>query len=550
MNKQRTNTISIFLLKEGFTDNNALKDTKDLVKHTDCSIPVGASLYLHAPQRKNPWWKSYLGIKADLSQSLNGAILFVSENQHHYAVVFGNVSHYLDPNSYEYDFGIITTLNATEPRHLKSTDSIEPETAKRNRIQAPNTAEPYYFDIGTADKVFKKISGSIKSEFKGWFSNLTGSDNARVSTRKKADELCALCEQLHELYQRTDYKNTFPEFRNICRISEPEKIKNLNALLVDAIKAKDTKLILSVPDNLQYDEFQGVSFGGRMVYPTLLMESFLDYIGKRLPKLTWETLKRSRVKLIDDNGTVRREYSMSRSVIWETELDETPYHFVDGIWYSVEKEYLARLENELKDVFVPTTLPGNQKSTEAEYNQFVASSDPKYVCLDRSSFGENRNQVEPCDLYTVDNGIPVFVHVKIGVISARLSHLFNQGLVSLDYLGSGNQDAKEKLRSLLCQKLNDQPRANSYVEALNADRARVVYAIVCKKDPALGVNALPLFSRIALSKVVKDFKRTKASVEVQLVKDEVSTEARKKSSRKKASRQCESGAGVFGEVGV
>lgn len=536
MNKQRTNTISIFLLKKDYNENNALKDTKDLVKQTDCSIPNGASLYLYAPRSKNPWWKSYLGIKRELPQSLNGAILFVMENQHHYAVVFGNVSHYLDPNSYEYDFGIIATLNATESKHLKSTDSIEPETAKRNRIQAPNTAEPDYFDIGTADKVFKKISGSIKAEFKEWFSNLTGSDNVRVSTQKKVDELCALCEQLHKLYERTDYKNTFPEFRNICRISEPAKIEKLNALLIDAIKAKDDKLILSVPDNLQYDEFQGVSFGGRTVYPTLLMESFWDFSEKRLSQLTWETFKKSRVRLLNENGTTLKEYSMSRSVIWETELDETPYHFVDGIWYSVEKEYLARLENDLKGVFVPTTFPHNYKSTEAAYNQFVASVDPKYVCLDRSNFGDAGNNLEPCDLYAVENGIPVFVHVKIGVVSARLSHLFNQGLVSLDYLGSDNQNAKEKLCSLLHQKLNDTSRANSYAEALNADRAKVVYAIVCKKDPALGVNALPLFSRIALSKVVKEFRRTKTFVEVQLVKDEVSTEARKKKSAKKGNK--------------
>ena len=73
--------------------------------------------------------------------------------------------------------------------------------------------------------------------------------------------------------------------------------------------------------------------------------------------------------------------------------------------------------------------------------------------------------------------------------------------------------------SILRQKIVDENRATEYADALDSAHAKVVFAIICRKDPALGIDALPLFSRITLSRVYKAFKRTGASIEVQLVKD-------------------------------
>ncbi len=515
----RTNTISVYLLKEGFNETNALKTESPLSRVDDCSIPNGASLYLYNPHGKDPWWKSYLGIKKPLLQSLNGAILFLTNNDHVFAIAFGNVAHYLDPNSYEYDFGIMTTLNATDPKKLKSMDSVKPENAKRNRIQAPTMMELSYFDVAENDKVFKKISGAVKDEFKSWFSNLTGSDNARVSTRKNAGELGSVCNQLYQLYSSENYKSVFPGFRNIHRVSDPDLVESLNEKLISAIKGKDPKLILSVPDNLKYDEFRGVRFDRGKTYSMLLIDSFWDCEGENLAGLTWASFRNRHVQLVDDNDTVLKKYAMNRCVIWETELDSASYHFVDGIWYSVEKDYLKHLDNEIKDLFVPSTLPENIFPAEAKYNESVAAENPDFVCLDRSNFSSDGANIEPCDLYTVKDSLPVFIHVKIGVISSRLSHLFQQGLNSLDYFRGVNPSAKEKLCSILRGKVESSVQADAYINALNSGSAKIIYVILCKKDPALGVKALPLFSRITLSRVSKELKRAGVTVEVQLGKD-------------------------------
>ena len=203
-----------------------------------------------------------------------------------------------------------------------------------------------------------------------------------------------------------------------------------------------------------------------------------------------------------------------------------PPLLADGIWYSVERDYLTQLNNELKSLFVMTTLPDNNCPEEAKYNESVASENPDYVCLDRSNFSNKGTNIEPCDLFTVKDSHPVFIHVKIGVISSRLSHLFQQGVVSLDYLRNANPFAKEKLRSILQEKMESSGRADAYAKALDSESAKIIYAILCKKDPMLGVSALPLFSRITLSRVAKELKRAGMAVEVQLVKDNYDKSAR------------------------
>jgi uncharacterized protein (TIGR04141 family) len=45
--------------------------------------------------------------------------------------------HKIKDNSFEYDFGLRTTLNALDPSKIKSTDILQPESAKRQRVQSP-----------------------------------------------------------------------------------------------------------------------------------------------------------------------------------------------------------------------------------------------------------------------------------------------------------------------------------------------------------------------------------------------------------------------------
>jgi uncharacterized protein (TIGR04141 family) len=151
----KTRSFSIYLLKDGFDATNALRQDHllhDTVRAT--GLPENAVLFVLDGEPRAPWWKSYFGIEQPLPQTNKGALIFLQIDERCFALSFGHVSHNLLDTSYEYDFGLRVTLNSLDPTKLKSTDTLEPGAAKRQRTQLPIESELTFFDFdrdSTAD---------------------------------------------------------------------------------------------------------------------------------------------------------------------------------------------------------------------------------------------------------------------------------------------------------------------------------------------------------------------------------------------------------------
>ena len=92
MSKSRS--FSIYLLKEGFDETNALKDEHaldDAIAGKD--LPEGSTLFVLDNAPTPPWWKAYFGIQKDLKQALKGAVVFLPVNGRAFAITFGHVYH-------------------------------------------------------------------------------------------------------------------------------------------------------------------------------------------------------------------------------------------------------------------------------------------------------------------------------------------------------------------------------------------------------------------------------------------------------------------------
>ena len=139
---------SIYLLKDTFSNENALKDDNNLELLLDggTNLPDGAIIYVADKPSSAPWRKSYWGINKDLRQAQKGALVFLPINNRWVVLTFGMTYHQLKDNCFEYDFGLKTTLNTLDPRKIKSTDILQPENAKRQRIQSPIASELNFFD--------------------------------------------------------------------------------------------------------------------------------------------------------------------------------------------------------------------------------------------------------------------------------------------------------------------------------------------------------------------------------------------------------------------
>lgn len=538
MSKSRS--FSIYLLKEGFDATNALKDEHELDEDIDAeALPEDASLFVLDNDPHPPWWKNYFGIKKALNQVTKGALIFLPVKQRCFALSFGHVAHNLKDVSYEYDFGLRVTLNCVDPNELKSTDSLDPGVGRRQRTQLPVGSDLTLFDFDRDSSILRRLTGKAKAEHKKLFKHATGASNLRVSTDIPPDELADLCATLLELYESEDYKETFPDIQNITPIRDPSLIEQLNGRLIEAFRENDDDLDLAVPDLIHYEDGMYAAFGGAgasLIYDDVFIGRLYEYLdghGKKLNEIGMEELRHYALSVTDEHGSVRDRFSIYKSLIFDTELDGVSFHLCEGNWYRVEKDYVARIEAYLEPHWAKNSLPPYHHESEGAYNEAVAEADESIICLDESNISpQGQTKIEPCDLYSVDDGYALFQHVKVSTLSAKLSHLFNQGTNSIELLRLESV-ALKNLKTLIKEKAAKGQYA-ALVAPLETALHHVRFAMVTHKDAKGKSKNLPLFSRISLMRNLKALQVRGVKGSFGFVEDKTpKTEGTKKKRKKK-----------------
>ena len=525
MSKSRS--LSVYLLKEGVSFSDALcsKSQKDgmakLQLVPDAKLPDGQQLYVVQYEETDPWWKSYLGLDLQIRQRMNGAILFVSASGRNFAFTFGLVSHYLDDRKYEHDFGLLTTLNTIKPDAVKSADVMRPENALKSRVQPARGASIDELDIDFNQAVMKKVTGSVSEDWNYLFSNISGASSAKISTRLQLASLGEVCSRLLDAYKCKNYETTFSSLRNIVPEHDPDVIDSLKLALVAAVKNKDETLIFSIPEITDYRNVEGIKFKPGKKYDMILMESLWDALQKKLENLTFEILECTKVVLVNADGNAAgKSFAVCRCLVWDCEKDGRHYHYCDGQWFCVNADFVARIQTELNPYFSSTALPPNCELHEKDYNDRAAKLTQGMTCLDMSDISlRKETQVEPCDLIRLVDRRIELTHVKIGVCSRVLSHLFFQGVNSAYLLVNEEQCRQKLLEEIRIRDANAD--IDRYEEALNRSELSVVYAIITKKNSVMKSSALPLFSRISLLHAIRRLKSMRIEVSVQFVPDNV-----------------------------
>ena len=540
----KTRSFSIFLLKDDATPDNALKDVKDgnalKANAAANNLPEGARFFLLDKLPNPPWWKAYFDVNQDLLQGSKGALVFVPASDRWFALTFGHVYHNLKDTSYEYDFGLRITLNCVDPVMLKSTDVLEPSGAKRQRTQLPTVGDLTFFDVDTDSTILKSLTGKVKAEHKEVFKSATGSRNIRISSEAAPNELIGLCEKLYALYQEETYKTAFPDIQNIAPVRDPVTIENLNGRLLEAFREKDDGLSLSVPEIVDHgDGIWGTFTGARAgkVYDDIFIDQYYEYLEDKnvgLNTIGIDVLKRHQLALTNEDGSqIRNKYSILKCLIFDTTLENgtQSYHLCEEHWYLIDADYIARLKTYLDPLCGDTTLPDFNHANEGEYNIAAAAAENGRVCMDKKSITpKGQKAVEPCDIYEVADNKAVLHHVKISTLSAQLSHLFNQGINSVNLIRS-ESESLEKMKALAGDGLADAEKAK-LIAPLENDKYRIVYDIVTHKDKAQKSLNLTLFSRISLMRCMKEFKRMGIEAEYCFIPNKSPKNAGKKREKK------------------
>lgn len=506
----KSRTFSIYLLKEGVDATSALKDDNNLEEDFEASqLPDGATLYVLDSIPREPWWRGYFGIEGNLFQSTKGALVIFPVADRWFALSFGHVYHNLKEDSFEYDFGLRVTLNSLDPQKLKSTDVLEPGGAKRRRTQIPIESDLTFFDFDRDSTILKSLTGKVKNEHMELFRHATGASSLKLSSSLAATELSELCRSLLGLYKSDSYKNAFPDIQNIAPVIDPDVLRSLDQKLLEAIKSRDEKLGLAVPDLINYHDNFCASFSGRgpcdnfdEVYIGLYL-NYLEGTKGGLAGIQIADLKKHKLLLTDEQGEIKDRHSIYKSLLFDAQLTgDDSFHFAEGQWYKVEKSYIKKLEAYLDPLCVELNFPEFHHAREAEYNKALADSANAHICLDTKNIAPSgQTAVEPCDVYGCHGDVGVFYHVKISTLSSSLSHLFNQGANSVELLKI-EDEALAKLRSLIIEGATPDQRA-ALLGPLDQRKFKVVYVIITHKDRSEKSKNLPLFSRISLMRTMK-----------------------------------------------
>lgn len=540
----KSRSFSIYLLKESFDQTNALVADHELDDEVAATgLPDGASLFVLDSEPRPPWWRGYFSIQKNLSQVSKGALVFLPVGARSFALSFGHVAHNLRDTSYEYDFGLRVTLNSLDPKKLKSTDTLDPGAAKRQRTQLPIESELTLFDFDRDSTILRSLTGKVKDEHKELFKHATGASNLRISTDTSSNELVAMCEKLLELYEDESFKTSFPDIQNIVPVKDPVVLEALNANLLAALHTKNADLNLTVPEIVNYSDNVFVAFSGAgvsLVYDDVYIGRYYDYLESRdfaLADVDVDDLSHHALVLTDEDGSARDRFSIMKSLVFDTTLAAAggaTFHLCEGQWYRIDNDYIDRLTTYLDPLWIENDLPPYAHASEGDYNE-AAGLAAGLGSLDKKSIAPvGQTQVEPCDLIAVRDGVLVFYHVKVSTLSAQLSHLFNQGINAIELLRL-DEEATARLAALASEVLG----AGTGVEAMTLlanGKCHIRFAIVTRKDPLHRSLNLPLFSRISLMRTLKALHIRGIGRSYTFIPDQsVEAEGKKKKRTKRAS---------------
>lgn len=530
---EKSNYFSIYLLKKNFNAYNSLDDDHILIKANAKRLPKGGELYIQKNEPKPTWWSEFWEIEDSLEHMNQGAIIFIpitiNAEERVFALTFGHAYHALKHTAYEYDFGLRTTLNALDPLKIKSTDTLSPETAKRARIQSPSVSSLSFFDFKSDESIVKKLQGVVKDEYENLFKNVSGTSSLKFSTRVLPENISNLLIELLNIYMKEDFKETFPDLQSILPVNDPSIIDKLNIELLNGFKSRDENLLLTLPDVIYSAQNISYSYGGlrsdNISYADVCIEHYRDYLSNKdfdIDNICFEHFLGHKLVLKDDNGITIKNYPILNCMLFESEVDGVCYHLCDGEWYAIEKDFLVRIKNELDPIFIDKDIDSVNNiqfdflkdcecKDEEEYNKSLACQFKHLICLDKKSISvRKQSAVEPCDILYCKDDFANFIHLKISTRSSSLSHLFNQGMNSIELIRSEDK-SKAKLKGFI--------ENSEHKKIIDDGKYVVIYGIITNKDKSLKSKSLPIFSRISLLRAIKTFRLWNVDCYVVLIKD-------------------------------
>jgi uncharacterized protein (TIGR04141 family) len=221
-----------------------------------------------------------------------------------------------------------------------------------------------------------------------------------------------------------------------------------------------------------------------------------------------QLLRAAKVMLQADDGEPASPWVPAlKWVAFETRMDDTLFVFHDGRWLSVNDDYRLHVRAETERILalgsLVSLLPWRAGQRERDYNAAVASSDSRFLLLDRELIRTKMHPhgIEHCDLLGPSDE---FIHVKLLHGSDDASHLFAQAFVATEQL-LFDPEARARLATKVADRSGGARKAPEIPKA-------VVLAIGGRGR--LSAGCLFTFSQVTLVRLVQQLEARGVAVQI------------------------------------
>ncbi|MBS7597807.1 TIGR04141 family sporadically distributed protein [Pseudomonas sp. RC2C2] len=504
--------LNIFLKKpevtySGFAD--LLAADKDVVAYeTASSLELNGVLYVKRATEKKPNWSDIADEIAgqtvtDIGNKSSSAVLFIRVDNDVFAIAFGYGRHLIDLSFFVQDFGLKTALNTLDHESLRSVDihTLDDQPVQK-KSQAARDSEISVFGIDISKDILRAVTGTPKIGVE--FKNISGGDAMfSFGIEMEIGDLADIARTLKSQYQKNDYKANFLWVDNVRKVKEKSRVDHFDGILLAAIKARDSNIVLTLPEIEKWDSIAGFSFTRTKSHQTPTISTDLYLANIDVDKVSIESVKRDQLHVFDIHDN-EFSHSIYKCIYYEvTETNKTTIIF-GGTWYEIDNSFMGRTNASLARIAVSplrfpqihTWVESNKTKIEAEgdYNIRAAQAHSYYL-LDKRLIKSNKStsSVELCDLLT---SAKQFVHVKHRKGgSAGLSHLFAQGSVAAEIL-LGDRDFRKSARKVLAT-FGSAARDLVPIDNFKSSDYEVVFLIL-GDEPITVKDNLPFFSKVNL----------------------------------------------------
>jgi uncharacterized protein (TIGR04141 family) len=440
-----------------------------------------------------------------------------------FAVTFGHARFLLRHELVEPAFGRRVALNLLYEDHDSGADAsrirqVDARTIEANvrraRVQRSRDTAFETFGVDPQRDLMDRIVGAPR-DVNQFGTRVSGGASIRLELDMAFGGLGPLLRQLLTVWGRSTYRTHFARIDKVRAVKDQALLERLHERTAELVAAAADEVDLAPPEIVDWDRVAAFTydFGDHAEYDDLRLDDYMETVRRsRTRRFDYQRLVTHRVLARDVDGGALGRWSVARALVGELDLDGGHYVLDDGHYYVVATDYLAELDEFVKDVDPPAIpLPPTLATTlEDDYNKAVTDGAPDRLLLDKKTIqpGPRTTPIEICDVLTAAGEL---VHVKRKLGSADLSHLFGQGYISAETIHAGPD-----LRSAVREKIEEQARmqkkdisrfSDLVADSFSTSRLTVVYAILADWKGKEPQRRMPFFSKVNLRHHTQQIRR-------------------------------------------